>query len=102
MTGIRANRRDVLRGSAGIAGASLLGVLGISPTRAAEMAGRSDKPLKAAFSNIGLQLSWCTQGKQAAEHWGKLFNVDVTWFDGESLPAWPRLCLAKRPARDRE
>ena len=86
MTDISANRRELLQGSAGIAGASLLGVLGISPARAAEMAkaaGRSDKPLKAAFSNIGLQVSWCTQGKQAAEYWGKLFNVDVTWFDGE-------------------
>ena len=40
------------------------------------------KPLKAAFSNAGLQATWCAQGKQAAEYWGKLFNVDVTWFDG--------------------
>ena len=23
------------------------------------------------------------QGKQAAEWWGKLFNVEVTWFDGQ-------------------
>ena len=46
-------------------------------------AGRSDKPLKAAFSNAGLQATWCAQGKQAAEYWGKLFNVEVTWFDGE-------------------
>ena len=86
MTNIRTNRRELLQGSAGVAGASLLGALSISPTRTAEMAkaaGRSEKPLKAAFTNIGLQLSWCTQGKQAAEYWGKLFNVDVTWFDGE-------------------
>jgi ribose transport system substrate-binding protein len=40
-------------------------------------------PLKAAFSNAGLQGTWCAQGKQAAEYWGKLFNVDVTWFDGQ-------------------
>ena len=40
------------------------------------------KPLKAAFSNAGLRATWCAQGKQAAEYWGKLFNVDVTWFDG--------------------
>ena len=86
MTDTRANRRDMLRATAGFAGASLLGALGISPALAAEMgkvAGRSEKPLKAAFSNIGLQVSWCAQGKQAAEYWGKLFNVDVTWFDGE-------------------
>ena len=30
-----------------------------------------------------MQATWCAQGKQAAEYWGKLFNVDVTWFDGE-------------------
>ena len=46
-------------------------------------AGRSEKPLKAAFSNAGLQATWCAQGKQAAEYWGKLFNVEVTWFDGQ-------------------
>ncbi len=86
MTDIPANRRDMLRATAGIAGASLLGAFGIAPALAAEMAavaGRSDKPLKAAFSNAGLQATWCAQGKQAAEYWGKLFNVDVTWFDGE-------------------
>ena len=42
-----------------------------------------EKPLKAAFSNAGLQATWCAQGKQAAESWGKLFNVEVTWFDGQ-------------------
>ncbi len=75
------NRRDFM---AAVAGAALLG--GIAPAMAQDMArdvGRSAKPLKAAFSNAGLQATWCAQGKQAAEWWGKLFNVDVTWFDGE-------------------
>jgi ribose transport system substrate-binding protein len=64
----------------------LLGGFGIDPVFAAEaakVAGRSEKPLKAAFSNAGLQATWCAQGKQAAEYWGQLFNVEVTWFDGE-------------------
>ena len=39
--------------------------------------------MKAAFSNAGLQATWCAQGKQAAEAWGKLMNVEITWFDGE-------------------
>src|SRR5215467_7748391 len=84
MTDLRANRRDMLRST--FAGAAFFGLLKISSSLAAEMGkvvGRSEKPLKAAFSNIGLQVSWCAQGKQAAEYWGKLFNVDVTWFDGE-------------------
>ena len=78
-------RRRFLQGS--LAGAAAaLAAFGINPALAQEIgkvAGRSDKPLKAAFSNAGLQATWCAQGKQAAEYWGKLFNVDVTWFDGE-------------------
>ena len=81
-------RRDFIRKvttSAAAAGA-VFGGLGADPFVSAALAaemGRSEKPLKAAFSNAGLQATWCAQGKQAAEYWGKLFNVDVTWFDGE-------------------
>ena len=77
------DRRSIFRAAA--AGAALLG-LGVTPAMAAEMShetGRSPKKLKAAFSNAGLQATWCAQGKQAAESWGRLYNVDVTWFDGE-------------------
>ena len=83
----RTSRRDILAATGGLAGAmALLGGLGISPAMAQDMAketGRSTKPLKAAMSNAGLQATWCAQGKAASEAWGKLFNVDVTWFDGE-------------------
>jgi ribose transport system substrate-binding protein len=71
--------------SAGAA-AGLFGGFGIDPLIATAMAQElksSPNPLKAAFSNAGLQATWCAQGKQAAEAWGKLFNVEVTWFDGE-------------------
>ncbi len=78
-----AKRRDLIRTAAASAtGAGILGALGMSRAAAAE-AGRSSKPLRAAFSNAGLQATWCAQGKAAAEYWGKLYNVDVTWFDGE-------------------
>ncbi len=80
-----ANRRGFLRGSLAGMGAALA-AFGIDPALAQQIgkaSGRSGKPLKAAFSNAGLQATWCAQGKQAAEYWGKLFNVDVTWFDGE-------------------
>src|SRR3569833_611760 len=78
------SRRDLMKGAALGAGA-LFGGMGLSPQMAAlaKEAGRSSKPLKAAFSNAGLQATWCAQGKQAAEYWGKLFNVEVTWFDGQ-------------------
>ena len=96
MTDFPANRREVLRATSGFAGASLLGALGIAPALAAEMgkvAGRSEKKLKAAFSNIALQVSWCAQGKQAAEYWGRLYNVEVTWFDGELSAAKQRAAI---------
>jgi ribose transport system substrate-binding protein len=81
------SRRDLIRGAAlGGGAAAMLGGMGINPLIGAAMAkeaGMSAKPLKAAFSNAGLQATWCAQGKQAAEYWGKLFNVEVTWFDGQ-------------------
>lgn len=85
------NRRDVLRASAGLVSGSLLGM---SPARAAEReAGRTREPLRAAFSNAGLQASWCAQGRQAAEYWGTLHNVEVTWFDGELSAAKQRAAV---------
>ena len=75
---------------------ALFGGLGFNPFMAPAMAeemGRSEKPLKAAFSNAGLQATWCAQGKQAAEYWGKLFNVEVTWFDGELDAAKQRAAI---------
>jgi len=40
------------------------------------------KRLKAAFTNNNLTSTWCAQGKQVAETWGKWFGIDVTWYDG--------------------
>ncbi|MFE0756905.1 sugar ABC transporter substrate-binding protein [Inquilinus sp. NPDC058860] len=79
------SRRDFIMAAAATAGAAAaLGGLDFKmAAEAAEAVGRSEKPLKAAFSNAGLQATWCAQGKQAAEYWGKLFNVEITWFDGE-------------------
>ena len=74
------SRRDLLK-LATAAGAAGLFAPGLAAL--AKEAGKSEKPLKAAFSNAGLQATWCAQGKQAAEYWGKLFNVEVTWFDGQ-------------------
>src|SRR5919201_6334142 len=77
-------RRDLLQAVATAGAASaVLGGMGISTAALAAEVGRSEKPLKAAFSNAGLQATWCAQGKQAAEWWGKLLKVEVTWFDGQ-------------------
>ncbi len=82
------SRRNLIRAASvsATAAAAIFGGFGVNPlvaTAYAKEAGRATKPLKAAFSNAGLQATWCAQGKQAAEYWGKLFNVEVTWFDGE-------------------
>lgn len=53
--------------------------------------GSSDsRPLRAAFSNAGLQSTWCELGKKTAELWGRLLNVEIEWFDGEFDPAKQR------------
>jgi ribose transport system substrate-binding protein len=80
---IEQNRRDFMLSASllGMAGA-YMATAGFNPAMADELM-KSEKPLKAAFSNAGLQATWCAQGKQAAEAWGKLMNVEVTWFDGQ-------------------
>ena len=77
------SRRDILKLATVAAGGAAGLFRGTGLAALAKEAGKSEKPLKAAFSNAGLQATWCAQGKQAAEYWGKLFNVEVTWFDGQ-------------------
>ena len=94
------SRREFFKTSA--AAAALIGGLGVSPALAqqAMAVGASEKPLKAAFSNAGLQATWCAQGKQAAEYWGKLFNVDVTWFDGQLDAVKQRAAIDNMASQD--
>ena len=98
----RPKRRDVIRLAAASMGASLTG--GFHAAAVAAPTGapirRSNKPLRAAFSNIGLQVTWCAQGKEAAEFWGKLFNVDVTWFDAELSATQQMAALEEIASRD--
>jgi ribose transport system substrate-binding protein len=98
----RPERRDVIRLAAASMGAGLTGGFHAAAVAAptGESIRRSQKPLRAAFSNIGLQVTWCTQGKQAAEFWGKLFNVDVTWFDGGLSATQQRAALEEIASRD--
>lgn len=52
----------------------------------APQGGSERKRLRAAFSNAGLQSTWCALGKTTAELWGKLLDVEVEWIDGEFDP----------------
>lgn len=83
------NRRGFLRGAAMAGVASFLAACaGNAPATTTQnevssSAGNAfGRPLKAAFSNAGLGATWCAQGKEAAEQWGRWLGVEVTWFDG--------------------
>jgi ribose transport system substrate-binding protein len=92
-------RRDFLTVASSRGAIAALSALGPGAAWAAMPAGRPEKPLRAAFSNGGLQSSWCAQGKAAAEYWGKLLNVDVTWFDGQLDAAKQRAAIEAMAAQ---
>lgn len=83
------SRRGFL-GGLGATGLSLTAILAAcnSSTTQNQTQGSSignppnSKRLKAAFTNNNLTSTWCAQGKQVAQTWGKWFGVDVTWYDG--------------------
>ena len=91
-----ASRREFLEAfSLGSAAAMTAGVLGCGQPAGGPMGGGAPvgasvdptlRPLKAAFSNAGLQSTWCELGKRTAELWGRMLNVDIEWFDGEFDP----------------
>ncbi len=90
----KTNRREFLN-AASMGGGVLaaLSALGVGAAQAENAPGRSGKLLRAAFSNSGLQSTWCAQGKAAASYWSKLFNVELTWFDGELDPVKQRTAV---------
>lgn len=69
----------------GVAGCSQQGGK-VAEVKAQNETVSGQKRLRAAFSNAGLQSTWCALGKQTAELWGSLLNVEVEWFDGEFDP----------------
>lgn len=79
------SRRTFLGQAAAATGISAAALLA-GCNRGDAPAGGGRKKLRAAFSNAGLQSSWCALGKTTAELWGKLLDVDVEWFDGEFDP----------------
>jgi ribose transport system substrate-binding protein len=96
--GSEVTRRSFLGKTAVAAGgtAAVLAGMTADPAMAADMLmdrARAGRPLKAAFSNAGLQATWCAQGKRAAEYWGRLYNVDVHWFDGQLDAAKQRTAI---------
>jgi ribose transport system substrate-binding protein len=85
------SRRDFLTVASGGGAMAALSALGGGPALGAIP--RPEMPLRAAFSNGGLQSTWCAQGKAAAEYWGKLLNVEIHWFDGQLDAAKQRAAI---------
>ncbi len=77
----RMNRREFMMSSlllsAGIAAPTVLSLLEHRRVSA------QDRPLRAAMSNTGLSISWCAQGKDAAEMWGEFLGVEIVWMDSQ-------------------
>jgi ribose transport system substrate-binding protein len=87
-----ADRRHFLQ-AAGLGAMSLGAMIGCQPaagpvgeSTTATAGGSGRKPLKACFSNAGLQSTWCALGKKTAELWGRLLDVEIEWVDGEFDP----------------
>ncbi len=78
-----------------------MGVFGgaafLQTVRAAE---GKNRPLKAAFSNAGLQATWCAQGKDTVEQWGKWLGVEIHWYDGQLDVAKQRAAVDAMAQKD--
>lgn len=94
------SRRGFLGGvgtvGAGISLTSLLAACNIGVPQQEQSIGTppTSRRLKAAFTNNSLAHTWCAQGKQAAETWGKWLGVDITWYDGQASIDVQRKALA--------
>lgn len=81
----RSSRRNFLTTGA-LSTAGLAALLGGCAAGGRSGGGGPQGRLRAAFSNAGLQSTWCKLGKDTAELWGDLLGVDVVWYDGEFDP----------------
>jgi ribose transport system substrate-binding protein len=75
------------RGFLSAGGLGLAALLSGCAQRGTATSVSGERPLRALFSNAGLQSTWCSLGKQTAELWGRLLGVEVVWKDGEFDPA---------------
>jgi ribose transport system substrate-binding protein len=92
------NRREFMMASAllgsGIAAPTVLSLLEYRRVSA------QDVPFKAAMSNAGLAATWCAQGKDTAEMWGRFLGVEIQWFDGQLDNAVQRAAVDQIATQD--
>lgn len=90
------SRREVIKKTSTLIAASaiapVVGTLGISAAAAAQEAA-SDTPLKMFATGEGLVISFVSQGKSVLEQYCALFNVQLTYADGELSPTKQRAAV---------
>jgi ribose transport system substrate-binding protein len=90
------SRREVIKKTSTLIAASaiapVVGTLGISAAAAAQEA-TSGPPLKMFATGEGLVIDFVSEGKRVLEHYTKLFNVDLTYADGELSPTKQRAAV---------
>ncbi len=78
-------RRGFLKSLAVGGGVGLAALAGCR--HAAEMpSGEGQRRLRVAFSNAGLQTTWCKLGYDTAMLWAKLLDIELVWIDGGLNP----------------
>lgn len=80
------DRRAFLRWSAETMGmVGLAAAMGCNaPVPAGTLSAAGDKKrYRAAFSNAGLQATWCAHGMETAKRWGNWLGVDVVVYDSQ-------------------
>lgn len=61
----------------------LASVVGCSPAATPRAVEDGGKRYKAAFSNTGLQSTWCAHGIETVKRWGGWLGVDITVYDSQ-------------------
>ncbi|MGQ9574369.1 MAG: sugar ABC transporter substrate-binding protein [Thermoguttaceae bacterium] len=79
----RAQRRRFLNQLACGAGWGALGLAAGCHAARREVLQTPGSRLRVAFSNAGLQTTWCKLGYDTAMLWGRILNLEIVWIDGE-------------------
>ncbi|MFC1736296.1 sugar ABC transporter substrate-binding protein, partial [Candidatus Hydrogenedentota bacterium] len=77
-------RREFLKKTTFVAGlASAASLAGCTAEAPVSPVAKGEKRYKAAFSNVGLQATWCAHGMDTAKQWGEWLGVDVKIYDSQ-------------------
>ncbi len=77
------SRRGFLQLTAGSLGLAELATLTGCEAGTTPAPAREGKRYKAAFSNAGLQATWCSHGMETAKLWGDRLGIDIVVYDSQ-------------------